>query len=280
MVNSSPYSPSRLAAAQEFLRAYPYYIRIDVACREFSDEHPHRFLECLHDEVQAFMLEAANPDVCTLYLWTDLFVFSGQESVYSASFKQDRGTFLVGVEPHSGGKDLGENDLAGPLQTLEGAIKTKPQYLDEQPPPFVLVNCVKRSRLGRLILDQWIWPRPANPPLFIAKEREADVASCEVQSVESQVVVDSRAEYLRPALDVINRLKHDGQFDISDYLVVYEDRHSGYQEKPVVEWKRDTTEETFIPQHRIVSFRRRSTGEIVWSREKRFDKFMDQLKVC
>lgn len=42
---------------------------------------------------------------------------------------------------------------------------------------------------------------------------------------------------------------------------------------PVSTWVRETTDEDFIPQHRIKYFKRNSDGEIVWDREGRIDKF-------
>jgi uncharacterized protein (UPF0248 family) len=82
----------------------------------------------------------------------------------------------------------------------------------------------------------------------------------------------ARPSKLRPADDVLKRLRWDEGLDSSDYNVVYLDRFSGYQEIPVDQWKSDTTDEAFIPQHRITAFKQMSTGEIVWHRAERMDK--------
>ncbi|MBE7180944.1 MAG: DUF504 domain-containing protein, partial [Terriglobus roseus] len=68
------------------------------------------------------------------------------------------------------------------------------------------------------------------------------------------------------------RLRWDDDFDASDYSVVYLDRFVGYLETPVSRWRSDTSDEEFVPLHRITGFRRVSTGEVVWSREGRVDK--------
>ncbi|KAL8727955.1 MAG: hypothetical protein Q9166_005720 [cf. Caloplaca sp. 2 TL-2023] len=77
---------------------------------------------------------------------------------------------------------------------------------------------------------------------------------------------------LRPAQDIMNRIRHDPSLQISDYVVGYEDRHAGLMWKGVEEWLDTTEEEDFIPMHRIRCFKRRSDGYVVWDREKRIDE--------
>ena len=76
---------------------------------------------------------------------------------------------------------------------------------------------------------------------------------------------------LRPALDVLNRLRYDPNLDEEDHVVGYRDRHDGVQELCVSLWKSDTTDEEFIPQHRIKYFKRKSDGVVVWDRFMRLD---------
>ena len=76
---------------------------------------------------------------------------------------------------------------------------------------------------------------------------------------------------LRSASDVMHRLRWDAAIDAGDYMVGYEDRFTGAREKPLVQWKSEQTDEEFIPQHRILYFRCRSTGDIVWERRTRTD---------
>ncbi|KAL1886767.1 hypothetical protein Plec18167_000702 [Paecilomyces lecythidis] len=77
---------------------------------------------------------------------------------------------------------------------------------------------------------------------------------------------------LRPAADILNRLIWDSEFDRKDYIVGYDDRFSGPLEIPLDSWKGDPTDEEFIPQHRILYFRHRSSNEIVWDRRAKVDK--------
>lgn len=79
---------------------------------------------------------------------------------------------------------------------------------------------------------------------------------------------------LRPASDVLNRLRWDPNLDPSDYIVGYEDRFLGAQETTLERWKTEQTDEEFIPQHRILYFKRKGEngGEVVWERATRIDK--------
>ena len=76
---------------------------------------------------------------------------------------------------------------------------------------------------------------------------------------------------LRPALDVLNRLRYDPDLDDEDHVVGYRDRHDGVQELCASLWKSDTTDEEFIPQHRIKYFKRKSDDVVVWDRFMRLD---------
>ena len=77
---------------------------------------------------------------------------------------------------------------------------------------------------------------------------------------------------LRPALDILNRIRYDSNYDAEDYLIGYLDRHSGMKEMSVPWWKgEDNTEEDFIPQSRIKYYKRKSDGTVVWDRHRKLD---------
>lgn len=83
---------------------------------------------------------------------------------------------------------------------------------------------------------------------------------------------------LRPASDVLNRLRWDPNLDPADYIIGYEDRFLGAKELCLEKWKTEQTDEEFIPQHRILFFRKKfnvegdGKGEVVWERATRIDK--------
>jgi uncharacterized protein (UPF0248 family) len=81
---------------------------------------------------------------------------------------------------------------------------------------------------------------------------------------------------LRPASDVLNRLRWDDSLDPSDYIIGYEDRFLGAKETGLEKWKTEQTDEEFIPQHRILYFKKKGgedgKGEVVWERATRVDR--------
>ena len=77
---------------------------------------------------------------------------------------------------------------------------------------------------------------------------------------------------LRPASDVLHRLRWDPELDSADYVIGYEDRFLGVREMALAKWKTEQTDLEFIPQHRIVYFRRKGDGVKVWDRERRIDE--------
>ncbi|CAK7212459.1 hypothetical protein SBRCBS47491_001471 [Sporothrix bragantina] len=85
------------------------------------------------------------------------------------------------------------------------------------------------------------------------------------------VVHRPTAGKFRTAQDVIKRLRWDPHLDRSDFIVGYEDRFLGAREKALEGWKTEQTDEEFIPQHRILYFKRRSDGATVWDRRTRKD---------
>ncbi|RAH79848.1 hypothetical protein BO86DRAFT_435383 [Aspergillus japonicus CBS 114.51] len=72
---------------------------------------------------------------------------------------------------------------------------------------------------------------------------------------------------LRPAADVINRIIWDPDYDSDDFVIVYEDRFEGRLEASFNTWKRETTHDEFIPQHRILHIKRRT----MTPRRRRFE---------
>lgn len=75
----------------------------------------------------------------------------------------------------------------------------------------------------------------------------------------------------RSAADVLNRLRWDATYDQNDFVVGYEDRFLGAMERGIDDWKSEQTHEEFIPQHRILYFKRKSDGVLVWERRMRMD---------
>ena len=78
---------------------------------------------------------------------------------------------------------------------------------------------------------------------------------------------------LRPAQDILSRLRHDPALSSQSFSIGYLDRHApDVMEMPLDKWNNgDVTDEEFIPQHRILWFRRNEDGVKVWDRRERID---------
>ncbi|KAL9075367.1 MAG: hypothetical protein Q9161_001744 [Pseudevernia consocians] len=83
---------------------------------------------------------------------------------------------------------------------------------------------------------------------------------------------------LRPAKDILSRIRHDPSLREADFIVGYSDRHAPeMMEMEVSAWKggvADVTDEEWIPQHRIMYFRKKGDeeGRRVWDRAARLDR--------
>ncbi|KUJ20962.1 uncharacterized protein LY89DRAFT_420808 [Mollisia scopiformis] len=122
------------------------------------------------------------------------------------------------------------------------------------------------------------WPYNAvEPPDNSGQEADTSVSHSarKAQAVLQNKNHDESAS-LRPAEDVINRLKYDrANFKVDEWAIGYVDRHmQAMQEKPVRDWATDVTDEAFIPQHRIEYFKvypKDSPPVIMWEKASKKD---------
>ena len=87
---------------------------------------------------------------------------------------------------------------------------------------------------------------------------------------------NSKKSGLRRAKDIISRLRTDSNYDIDEFVVGYKDRHSErLLEKAAVNWVTETTDENWIPEHKIEYFKRYRDGmaEVMWDKATKLDKF-------
>lgn len=96
------------------------------------------------------------------------------------------------------------------------------------------------------------------------------------RKIQQKIISSSQPKRpsLRPAKDILSRIRHDPALDDDEFIVGYHDRHADVMEMPVTSWTDcgDFTEEEWIPQHRILYFRLKGeNGEKVWDRKERID---------
>jgi uncharacterized protein (UPF0248 family) len=70
---------------------------------------------------------------------------------------------------------------------------------------------------------------------------------------------------LRPGKEVLNRMKYDERFDVSDFVVGYIDRQEGILEKKVQDW------EPYGQEELMAYIRNVKTDEVVWDKVRKVD---------
>lgn len=156
---------------------------------------------------------------------------------------------------------------------------------------WLSVSVARRAELGELRLDHRSWGEYTIGDDESDDEEEEEEEEDEVMEDDDDdtgpaaskkskrrdkggAAADVRPVYegkFRSSADVISRIRWDPGMDSGDYLVGYEDRFLGIRERPLDQWKAEQTDEEFIPQHRIMYFKRVSDGIVVWDRRARRD---------
>jgi uncharacterized protein (UPF0248 family) len=217
-----------------------------------------------------------------------------------------RGCYLIGLRKIENREDhptsdsdrkLAQNTLRTILDGFANQIRGDEKYFDPGS-SWVDVSHVKQADLGELQLDEREWGahvtkgyRSDVEDLDKAEDTGIDIiftndsgdeleelTVTKMKSKTTPAFKGSKASTkpvslnkLRPASDILSRLRWDPDFDSRDYVVGYVDRFLGTKETGLESWKSEQTDEEFIPQHRIVYFKRRSDGVRVWDRETRLD---------
>lgn len=148
-----------------------------------------------------------------------------------------------------GGLCVDNRDWAGEMDA-EAEPDSDDELVDE------VNNEAKQTSYGQL------------PPSTHSLEESSASKSAVKVTATATVVVNK----LRPAGDILNRLRWDPHLSSNDYVIGYEDRFFGVRETPIDRWKLEQTHEEFIPQHRIVYFKRKSDGHLVWDRISKRDE--------
>lgn len=220
---------------------------------------------------------------------------------HSGDDKGDQhGCYLIGLAKRPGvessvktesDRKLAQNKLDGALERFSEQIRGNESFFDPAL-AWIDVKHVSRSKLEHLIVDSRDWGDNADLEDGLDFEDEDDEeeisdmsaqedAEAQIPSVSevkgkgrastSKVTLPVSGRKLRPATDILNRLRWDPKLNSLDYVVGYTDRFLGTRETPLDRWKLEQTDEEFIPQHRILYFKRRSDGVKVWDREARID---------
>jgi uncharacterized protein (UPF0248 family) len=173
-----------------------------------------------------------------------------------------QGVYLIGVS----GTGVDEGTFRTVLRDVETMMKKEEEATDR----WVSVTLSKGKEIisENLEIDSRIWDGEEDIVLDDEMEDEDEESS----PAPPGTVSDVRSGKLRPSRDVYNRLFWDKTYSVDDFLLGYEDRFKGVREMPLVSWKRELTDEEYIPFHRVVYFREKGVdGKVIWDRRTRLD---------
>ena len=234
-------------------------------------------------------------------IWPARFV-DGTAVETSDTSMEYHGSYLVGLgwdDDQTPGltkeqAKMTQEKLQTVLQDFESRIRGDEKYYDEKS-CYMATSIVRGHDLGDLVLDDSRWGEHAADSEDDDSEDELDLEEQEDETEEFGQYGESRGSSgkrggltshssrsstgpkpaglgkFRTAADVLNRLRWDANLNSGDYIVGYEDRFVGARERPVEQWKSEQTDEEFIPQHRILYFKRKRDGVILWERRSRID---------
>ncbi|KAI1800252.1 hypothetical protein F4811DRAFT_539846 [Daldinia bambusicola] len=261
---------------KEFLSTYTTYVKITARFWSTSLVKINKTLEWLESKCTSLLVEISRmaPGIRSR-IWPARFV--NQEA--SEADEEYEGHYIIGM-------DLGEPNshetldaLASCVHTFDARTSRDEKFFDPKS-CWINATVIPQGELGELRLDSRDWGQ------YAAEAEDEDIGDSEFwASIEADEAKEPSAKKkarpshgpahggkLRSAGDVLNRIRWDQAMDSSDYVVGYEDRFSGAMERSVDSWKSDTTHEEFIPEHRILYFKRKSDGTVVWNREERRDE--------
>ncbi|KAK0643525.1 2'-5' RNA ligase superfamily-domain-containing protein [Cercophora newfieldiana] len=301
----------RPSGSTAFLSAFPTYIRLDVQYWGVSPSRGRRFIGWLESRCVLLLVDV-NRRAQGLHarMWPARFVVSDNDTREGEDEDEEgrdyRGCYLVGLEKINTGmtKDETKAALGGlrsALSRFEEMMRGDEKYFDARS-CWLAGEIVSRSDLGsdNLQVDEREWGEyTAGEDEDEEDDDEEDEEAVDALGMDELDISDSAqaakkkskkqlrkekeqkqeeaykletGKKFRTAADVMNRIRWDPEMESSDFLVGYEDRFVGAREKALDAWKTEQTDEEFIPQHRILYFKRKSDGEVVWERRTRRDE--------
>ncbi|KAI9816449.1 MAG: hypothetical protein M1827_001581 [Pycnora praestabilis] len=279
--------------AAAFLQGFKRYIKMDVHTWGPSAAKGSNLLRWLEPKKPTYLQVDMNKRFPDLYtrIWPDRFAELGGnldgEQEYLAFY-------LIGLassDDDSATEPMEARRAASPsLETLTSLlrdfieeVRSNNRFYDAST-SWVDTSILQRPNFNLLKLNDREWPSVA-----IEDEDDSDEEVEEKPDVESfprassmknrhtskhahkQNQAPAPGGKLRPAADVLNRLRYDSRLDSSDYVIGTVDRFFGIREVSLDRWKTETTDDDFIPQHRIEYFKRKSDEEIVWQKSTKID---------
>ncbi|KKZ64259.1 hypothetical protein EMCG_09757 [[Emmonsia] crescens] len=291
--------------ADEFLKSYNSYIKINVQYWDLSLAKGSSLVGWLESRCLVLLadLHRKFPDIQTR-IWPARFARSedNDNSTPAQEECEYQGCYLIGLTKADDITDptrtlskpdrkLAQDALQASIDQFKSHIHSDAKYFDSAS-AWVDVSHVKQDNLGPLKLDDRDWgdyiiqdnnfddfdSEDGDSDLYVEDDDvEAATESDPISSTNKKTAHKSTNKLvstpkLRPASDILSRLRWDPSLHSTEYIVGYEDRFLGAMEIPLDRWKSEQTDEEFIPQHRILYFKQKTDGRVVWDREARRDE--------
>jgi len=242
----------------DFFTGYKSFVKIQCAFWGVNPADGRKWITWIESRLVVLLVNLARdiPQLETR-LWPARFGHADSEGV--------QGTYLVGVS----GTGINEGTLLTVLRDAERMMKGEETEVEDR---WVSVGLVrgKDLRAEKLHVDTTVWE--FEEEIVLDDNEEDEEPGAPPPNVEQLTMSDVKAGKLRPSHDIFNRLFWDASYSADAYVVGYEDRFKGVREMPLTSWKREFTDEEFIPFHRVVYFREKGLdGKIVWDRRSRVD---------
>ncbi|KAI0859530.1 hypothetical protein F4860DRAFT_482283 [Xylaria cubensis] len=283
------------AGSVEFLATFKTFIKIDAQFWGVSLAKGSGFVGWLESRCVMLLVDL-NRRLPKIHarIWPARFInedVSEDETDY-------QGYYLIGLDKWEGSNEehMSRDDmkttlssLHAALQKFEGQIRGDEKYFDSNT-SWMSASLTNRSELGALRLDSREWGEYTIGDDDFDEDEEEDEeiidsdddgdgglealtgkSKSKKAATTHQTTRPAYSGKFRSSADVINRIRWDPNMDSGDYIVGYEDRFLGTKERALDAWKSEQTDEEFIPQHRILYFKRKSDGVIVWDRKERRD---------
>ncbi|KAH0532402.1 hypothetical protein TsFJ059_001096 [Trichoderma semiorbis] len=285
-------TPSSLIekGAADFLDSYRTYIKISARYWGSSQQKGRKYLGWLESRFISILVDISRKTLGLVpRIWPARFIDEEPASGADDENSELSACYLIGLkwadsiaDKSATSQAAAEENIRVILQEFESRIQKSEKYYDAEH-CWMSASIMRRSGLGpvKLAPGQLYEYDGADTDLDddesdLEEENEPDgeiyVSLKDFRSLKTGTVVKpAGAGKLRSAVDAMNRIRWDSGMDSSDYLVGYEDRFLGAQEKALDNWRTEQTDEEFIPQHRILYFKRKSDGVIVWDRRTRVD---------
>ncbi|KAL1800759.1 hypothetical protein ACET3X_001101 [Alternaria dauci] len=277
----------------EFLHTYNNFIKVDIQFWGRTLAKGKSLVGWVESRCISLVIDIhkAIPN-SEVQIWPARFVNGGSKDVEDG--RDYQGCYLIGLSKaektvsatSTEAKQVAKQALEKALDRFLTQLRTDEKNFDSNT-SWVDASLVRSSEVKDLQLDDREWGIYATETASDSDEEE-DVVDEDLEDADEtkpQRAIPQRPKptstplsstKLRPASDVLNRLRWDPSLDPSDYIIGYEDRFLGAKEIGLEKWKTEQTDEEFIPQHRILYFKRKGgedgRGDVVWERVTRIDK--------